>query len=98
MRLRRWYVSTPVFVEVVCHGDDAGNGPTEPLCDVIEIEAATAKDAICLGVVEMLKGGRQDEYSRYTYCLDARSDGECPYSGVTAEEVPAANNAPGRKR
>jgi hypothetical protein len=55
-------------------------GPYEPTCDVIEIEAETARDAIALGVVAMLKDWRQ-----FQYCRDQRGDDACPYTGVRAE-------------
>lgn len=75
--MRRWYVVTPPvgYVDVIVDGQ----GPwMEEAADVIEIEAQTARDAVALGVREMLK--RWD----YHYCRDQRSDGASPYTGVTA--------------
>lgn len=87
--MRRWLVITPEYsyTEIVC----AEGGPTYTACDVIEIEAETRRDAIALGVMEMLKGGRTRGiigwYDAYRWCLDQRADGLCPYTGVRAEEV-----------
>lgn len=83
--MKRWLVVTPEFsyTEYVC----AEGGPTYTVCDVIEIEAENRRDAIALGVMEMLKGGRQGKYDRYQWCRDQRADGLCPYDGVRAEEV-----------
>ena len=83
-RARKWLVITPEYDEVIPILDD-GTGPIERGCDVIEIEAPTARDAITLGVKEMLKGGRQDIYSFYKWCIQSRSDGENPFAGVRAE-------------
>jgi hypothetical protein len=85
----RWLVITPEYDEVVPILDD-GTGPIEYGCDVIEIEAESRRDAIALGVNEMLKGGRQNEYGFYKWCRMARSDGESPYAGVRAEIVLAS--------
>jgi len=75
--MKRWLVVTPTFsyTEWVC----AEGGPTYDTADVIEIEAETKRDAIKLGVREMLSG------LHYSYCEDQRSDGLCPYTGVYAE-------------
>jgi hypothetical protein len=75
--MKRWFVVTPEFsyTEYIV----AGQGPSYAVRDVIEIEAETARDAISLGVREMLRG------RTFTYCEDQRSEGLCPYTGVFAE-------------
>lgn len=76
--MRRWLVVTPVFsyMEVVCDGA----GPMLDTCDVIEVEAETARDAVALGVKAMIADRRH-----YSYCRDQRWDGASPYTGVRAE-------------
>lgn len=83
--MKRWLVITPKYsyTEYVC----AEGGPTYDVCDVIEIEAESKRDAIALGVREMLKGGKQDFGNRYRWCRGQRIDGLSPYAGVWAEEV-----------
>ena len=85
--MKHWLVITPVYGEVV-PVLDYGQGPMEYGADVIEIEAACARDAVALGVKEMLKGGRVDEWSSYKWCLGQRDAGESPYAGVRAEPYP----------
>lgn len=85
--MTRWYVITPEYAVTVPVTDE-GDGPKEYGCDVIEIEAETRRDAIALGVREMLKG--RVGGMRYQWCLDQRGDGLSPYHGVTAEPVPDA--------
>jgi len=84
--MKTWYVITPVFpyTEII----DEYGGPTYDICDVIEIEAETARDAIRFGVKEMLKGGwiGKWKHQRYSYCKDQQLDNLCPYTGVRAEE------------
>lgn len=84
--LKRWLVITPEY-GVVIPVTDEGLGPTEWGCDVIEIEAETRRDAIVLGVKEMLRGGKggHGDYERYEWCLTQRSDRCSPFTGVTAE-------------
>ena len=83
--LKRWLVLTPEY-GVVIPVLDYGQGPVEYGCDGIEIEAETRRDAISLGVREMLKGGKggHGRGMRYQWCRDQRSDGVSPYAGVTA--------------
>lgn len=68
---------------------DFGQGPMEYGCDVIEIEAENARDAIALGVREMLRApyGNGDfiHEGQFSWCRDARADGCSPYAGVRAE-------------
>jgi hypothetical protein len=69
---------------------DYGTGPTEYGCDVIEITAETKRDAIALGVREMLRAPYGDfarNGSRFKWCRDARNDGYNPYAGVRAERA-----------
>ena len=71
------------MIEVVT---DEGQGPIITVADVIEIEAETERDAIALGVQQMLRnpwrpGGK---WTRFRYCRDQRSDGLSPYAGVKA--------------
>lgn len=85
--MRRWYVVTPEYGTKINLGLDDGTGPMEYGADVIEIDAETARDAIALGVGEMLTG-RSDGYGgQYRWCVDARSDGVNPYAGVKAFPV-----------
>jgi hypothetical protein len=79
--MRRWYVVTPEYSYVVPVLDD-GTGPLEYEADVIEIEAETKRDAISLGVKEMLRGWVGG--CRYRWCLEQRMDDCSPYSGVKA--------------
>lgn len=51
----RYYVITPEYGVMIPVTDD-GQGPMEYGCDLIEIEATSARDAVALGVQEMLKG------------------------------------------
>lgn len=76
--LKRWLVVTPEYeyTEIICDGQ----GPTYAICDVIEIEAETARDAVALGVKEMLRIGGRD----FQWCRDARYDKVSPYAGVKA--------------
>lgn len=81
--MKRWTVITPKFsyTEVI----NEYGGPTYDTCDIVEVIAKTKTDAIKLGVVEMLKGGSAGKYwGSYSYCLDQRLDGLCPYTGVYA--------------
>lgn len=85
--MKRWYVITPVY-------DVYSESPLEPAeqgRDVIEIEAASKRDAIALGVREMLKGGKRDEWTRFKYCVESRDDGCNPFAGVIAEPHHADN-------
>jgi len=87
--MKRWMVVTPDYETYSFNGID----PPEYGADVIEIEAETKRDAIRLGVVEMLKGGRFSKYSHgYSYCRDQRSDNASPYTGVWAEEIPEGSD------
>lgn len=92
--MKRWYVVTPEY-GVVIQVTDEGQGPTEWGCDVIEVEADTRRDAIALGVKEMLRGrvGGHGRWMRYQWCIDQRSDGASPYAGVKAEPVAAEDGA-----
>ena len=91
--LRLWYVVTPNFeyTEVILDGQ----GPTYDVCDLIEIEAETARDAVLLGVKEMLRGSRQEgsPFRRFTWCLEQRADGLSPYAGVKAHAADEAESA-----
>lgn len=87
--MKRWCVVTPEY-GVLIPITDEGQGPMEYGCDVIEIEAETRRDAIVLGVREMLKGynGGHGHGQRYEWCLTQRDDGCSPFTGVRAELVP----------
>ena len=80
--MKRWLVVTPEYDTVIPILDD-GTGPLEPGADVIEIEAETARDAIALGVREMLRRGDPP----YQWCNDQRGDKLSPYAGVKAFPV-----------
>ena len=75
--MKRWFVVTPEFsyTEVILDGQ----GPSYDTVDAIEIEAETARDAVKLGVREMLRR------PGFSYCEDQQSDERCPYTGVFAE-------------
>ena len=79
--MKRWWVVTPPasYTEVIVDG----RGPTYEEPDVIGIEAETARDAVKLGVREMLR-----DY-RFHYCRDQRLDERSPYTGVFAEVADA---------
>lgn len=82
--MKRWYVVTPEYGTKINIGLDDGTGPMEYSADVIEIEAETRRDAVTLGVKEMLRVGRRGDFK---WCLDARRDGVSPYAGVKAYPV-----------
>jgi hypothetical protein len=86
--VKRWTVYTPDY-GIVVPVTDEGQGPTEYGCDVIEIEADTRRDAITLGVKEMLKGrsGGHGLGMCFQWCLDQRSDNANPWAGVKAELI-----------
>jgi hypothetical protein len=86
--MTRWYVVTPQY-DMVVSVTDEGEGPPERGADVIEIEAETRRDAIALGVREMLRGrpGGHGRGMRYQWCRDRRTDGCSPYAGVDAFEA-----------
>ena len=76
-----WYVVTPTFEEVEPVLDD-GSGPTYSVRDVIEIEAGTARDAVALGVIAMLRS--RYPQPKYIWVHDQRADGRSPFAGVRA--------------
>jgi hypothetical protein len=80
--LKSWLVITPEYDEVEPILDD-GTGPTWTAADVIEIEAETARDALILGVKEMLRGHVGG--TRYQWCIDQREDCLSPFAGVKVE-------------
>lgn len=77
--MKRWYVVTPEFT-VYEHHPEGFIVDAQEVCDWIEIEAETARDAIALGVREMLKW-------RDSWCAMARTDQRSPYAGIRAELV-----------
>jgi hypothetical protein len=77
--MARWLVITTEIATVIPVTDE-GYGPLEYSRDVIEIEADSRRDAVALGVREMLRLG-------WTYVSDQRADGCSPYTGVRAERV-----------
>ena len=81
--MERWYVVTPEYGTVIPVLDD-GTGPMEYGADVIEIEAETKRDAIALGVKEMLRLNRDANGWRFTWCKDQRDSGCSPYAMVKA--------------
>jgi hypothetical protein len=87
----KYCVVTPEYGTKIPILDD-GSGPIEYGCDVIEIEADNKRDAIAMGVKEMLKGGYggHGRSMDYQWCRDQRKDNCSPYTGVTAE----LSNAP----
>lgn len=74
--LKAWFVVTPEYGEVVPILD-YGQGPMEYGADVIEVEAATKRDAIIAGVALMRSRPGQFHYFR-DHC-----EGN-PFAGVTA--------------
>ena len=85
--MKRWYVVTPEYGTVIPITDE-GQGPMEYGSDVIEIEAETRRDAIALGVREMLRNPwRSKNWICYKWCKDQRSCGLSPYAGVKAYPV-----------
>lgn len=81
-----YYVVTPEYGDVV-PVLDYGQGPIEYGRDVIEIEARNERDAIALGVREMLRQPTDRFGNPYRYCRDARKHGENPYVGVFVEPM-----------
>ena len=82
--MRRWYVVTPEYGQVIPILDD-GTGPLEYGADVVEVEASTRRDAIAFGVRMMLRG----HYREFKWCHDQRDSGLSPYAGVMAEPAPS---------
>ena len=76
--MTRWIIVTPPF-EVIEPVTDEGQGPTFTECDVIEVDALTAREAIRIGVRAMLQMKH-----RATYCREQRMDGCNPFTGVRA--------------
>lgn len=75
--LKRYYVVTPEYPSG-CGYDE----PPEWGADVIEVEARTRREAVRIGVKEMLRiGGRQ-----YRWVHDQRGNGQNPFAGVKAHE------------
>lgn len=77
--MNRWLVVTPQYeyMDVICEGQ----GPIFWEADVIEIEANNKRDAIALGVREMLRLGRSQGFR---WCHDQQLDRCSPYTGVKA--------------
>jgi hypothetical protein len=84
--LKRWYVVTPEY-GIVIPVLDFGQGPIEYGRDVIEVEAANARDAVALGVKEMLRHryGVPALQDKYEWCKMAQGDGSNPFAGVFAQ-------------
>lgn len=82
--MKRWYVITPEYGQVVPVLDD-GTGPMEYGADVVEVEAETKRDAIAFGVRLMLRG----RWREFKWCRDQRLSGLSPYAGVKAEPAPS---------
>lgn len=76
MTLKHWWVITEEYGSVV-PALDWGQGPIEYHRDAIEIEAATRRDALVLGVHEMLRLG-------WDWCNGNRNNGISPFAGVKA--------------
>jgi hypothetical protein len=72
--MKRWWVVTPEFsyTEWVC---ELG-GPTYDVCDAIEVEAETKRDALLLGVKAMT-----EDHRHYDWCREQRESGLSPYAG-----------------
>ena len=83
--MTRYWVITPEYGDVVPVTDE-GQGPMEYGCDVIEIEAENARDALLLGVKAMRANSAT--YRWYQNC-----DGS-PFAGVRVELVPSEEEAP----
>lgn len=79
-RMRRWWVISKEYGQVVPILDD-GTGPMEYGRDVVEIEATTRRDALILGVREMLRLNKSN-YRHYRWCADNREEGVSPFVGV----------------
>ena len=75
MDAKRWYVVTPEYES----GGDYYE-PPEWGSDVVEVEAATKREAITRGVKAMLAGNRR----QYRWCRTQRQDGCNPFAGVKA--------------
>lgn len=60
--MSRWLVISPEyeFVDVIVDGQ----GPTEIVRDVVEVEAATKRDALLLGVKAMRANPRENAWLR----------------------------------
>jgi len=80
-RLKRWFVVTPNYEYQDIINPEIG-GPWQETCDVIELQAYSARDAVKLGVVQMLKDRRH-----FKYCRDQRLNWASPYTGVYAERA-----------
>ena len=78
--MNRWWVVSPEYGTVVPVCDD-GTGPMEYGCDAVEVEADTKRDALLLGVQELLK--RDDSWPSVN-----RQDGQPPWAGMRVEPSP----------
>lgn len=78
--MSEYIVITPPF-DVLEPVTDEGQGPTHQERDVIVIEAPTKREAVRIGVNEMLVN------RKYTYCREQRMDGRSPFAGVKAEAL-----------
>lgn len=81
-KMKRWWVITKEYGQVVPILDD-GTGPMEYGRDVVEIEAVNRRDALILGVREMLRLHKSN-WRDYRWCADNQGDGVNPFAGVKA--------------
>ena len=75
--LKRWLVISPKYDNVIPVLDD-GSGPTEPTCDMIEVDAKNKKDALLFGIKIMRKNFRDGWHNS--------DPGENPFKGMQIEE------------
>jgi len=67
-------------------------GPWYDVCDVIEVEAETERDALLLGVHAM-----SEDHREYKWCRNQREEGLSPFAGVKVYPVPDDAEGGGRK-
>lgn len=74
--MHRWLVITPEYESVVPLLED-GSGPTEIACNVVEVKAATRREALIKGVRELRK--RKDGWM-----AEQKSNNANPFTGLKA--------------
>ena len=75
--MKRYLVISPTYDVVIPILDD-GSGPTEPVADVVEVEAGNKRDALLFGVRLMRK--QQDSYIN-------QDPDNCPFTRLQVEPV-----------
>ena len=73
--MTHYWVESPAWEEIVFALDD-GTGATEPVCAVVQVEAATKREA-------KIKALRTEKFRKWAE--DARGDNRNPFTGLKVE-------------